>query len=350
MYKYLIWGLVIFLVSCQKDEKNLLTISVNTSNLADISLSMFAEKIDKIELETTDESLISHVKHVFGNNKYIIIVEPDNIFLFHRNGEFISQIGCKGNGPGEFPYIIKACMDWGKEILYIACSHKIICYNLKGNIVNEKKQTYMGYEKFIATTDTSIYIIQEVWGKANRSSLLILDKDLETIKDSIDIRSVSLPNMMATYSIYEDLMTIENGQIYLYFPELNPEKCMRDTLYVVKGHKLNPYLRLSFGDVYNMDGYKTIYLTNIYKSSRYVFATFFTQDNQRECVQFCYDTQTQQGGCVRGYTDDIHSTGKVVIRPLHTDGDGERFWFMKTIWDGEGDEPNPTLFIGTLKK
>ena len=348
MYRYLFFIAIILLISCQKKENGLFTIPVNTHDIDDIPLSTIAERIDKIELETTDESLISRVNQVLCNEEYIVIVEPKNIFLFSHKGNFISQIGRVGNGPGEFNYTGKVCIDWKNRKLYSTRHSKSICYNLNGEFLSEKKSIIKGTVKYAANVGESIYIVQEIWGKTNRSSLLILDKDLETIKDSIDIRSVSLPNIMATYSTYEDLMTTEDGQVYLYYPELNPEKCMRDTLYVIKDHKLNPYLRLSFGDIYNMDGYKTIYLMNIYKSARYVFATFLTQDNQKECVQFCYDTQTQQGGCVRGYTDDIHSTGKVVLRPLHTDG--EKFWFTKTIWDGEGDEPNPTLFIGTLKK
>ena len=349
MYRYLFFIAIILLISCQKKENGLFTIPVNTHDLVDIPLSTIAERIDKIELETTDESLISRIKQVLCNDEYIVIVGSKNIFLFNNQGDFISQIGRVGNGPGEFNYAGKVCVDWKNKKLYSTDYMQFICYNLNGEFVAEKKSIIKGKAKYAANVGESIYIVQEMWEqKATHSSLLVLDKDLETIKDSIDIRFVSLPNMMLTSSFYEDLMTIENGQIYLYFPELNPEKCMRDTLYVVKDHKLNPYLRLSFGDIYNMDGYKTIYLMNIYKSARYVFATFLTQDNQKECVQFCYDTQTQQGGCVRGYTDDIHSTGKVVLRPLHTDG--EKFWFTKTIWDGEGDEPNPTLFIGTLKK
>lgn len=52
-----------------------------------------------------------------------------------------------------------------------------------------------------------------------------------------------------------------------------------------------------------------------------------------------------------GYTDDINKIGeRVSIRPF--DSDPERFYYLYTDKDQAVglDEPNPTLYIGTLKK
>ena len=348
MTKYFVFILILFFVSCQEQESSLLTIPVTPKELIDIPLSAITDKLEKIELETTEECLISRVDQVFCNDKYIITVGPKNIFLFDKKGKFISPIGRIGNGPGEFPHIYKTGMDWKKNELYVVCPGKIICFNLDGMVTKEKKVDFSGIVKYIANIDNSICIIQETTGKEHHSSLLLFDKTLSSLTDSVPIRTVSLPRMMTTMSFYEDFVTVEDKQVFLYYPELNPEKCMRDTLYIVKENRVEPYLRLSFEDVYKADGYKNTYLMNIYKSSRFVFATYTTEDDQRTVKQFCYDMKSKQGGCVAGYTDDFVTSEKVIIHPLHING--EKFWFMKTVWDGEGDEPNPTLFIGTLKK
>jgi hypothetical protein len=51
-----------------------------------------------------------------------------------------------------------------------------------------------------------------------------------------------------------------------------------------------------------------------------------------------------------GYTDDIHNLpDRVNIRPF--DSDSERFYYLHTNMKPDDlEEPNPTLYIGKLKK
>lgn len=66
---------------------------------------------------------------------------------------------------------------------------------------------------------------------------------------------------------------------------------------------------------------------------------------------FCYDTKTGKGYNMQGgYTDDIKQIEKrVYIRPFNLDT--ERFYYLHTTMKpGDLEEPNPTLYIGKLKK
>jgi hypothetical protein len=89
----------------------------------------------------------------------------------------------------------------------------------------------------------------------------------------------------------------------------------------------------------------------MYKSSRFVFAVF-GHVIRNEYYRFCYDTKTGKGFTMKdGYTDDIHNIAdRVSIRPL--DSDVEKFYYVHTNLDENDslEEPNPTLYIGTLKK
>ena len=65
---------------------------------------------------------------------------------------------------------------------------------------------------------------------------------------------------------------------------------------------------------------------------------------------FCYDTKIGKGYDVaEGYTDDIHTGEVVKIRPFSSDAN--KFYYLHTNMDDSvKEEPNPTLYIGTLKK
>ena len=86
---------------------------------------------------------------------------------------------------------------------------------------------------------------------------------------------------------------------------------------------------------------------NLYKSFRYVFALYRKNSSLNN---FCYDTKTEKGYNLKnGYTDDIHTNKKVRIRPL--DSDANKYYYTDTnVNPDDSEEPNPTLYIGFLKK
>jgi len=141
-----------------------------------------------------------------------------------------------------------------------------------------------------------------------------------------------------------------------YAPQI---KVLRDTLYRLEDNRLVPELKLKFrNDGFDRAGDKIIDLYNIYRSSRYVFAMYEFNPNNKERnterptrYYFCYDTKTGKGFNIKdGYTDDINGIDKPVsIRPLHTDSEIFYYWHTHMKPD-DREEPNPTLYIIKLKK
>jgi len=164
---------------------------------------------------------------------------------------------------------------------------------------------------------------------------------------------------------FPDFIVKRNAAIYLYFPEvyakfMAPEvKVLRDTLYRLEDNYLVPELKLKFrNDGIDVFGDKIIDLFNIFRSSRYIFAYYQYNPNNRErnterakMYHFCYDTKTGIGyNMMDGYTDDINGIEKRVnIRPLHTDSEIFYYWHTN-MKDDDREEPNPTLYIGKLKQ
>ena len=89
----------IFDISFKKDYKDKLY------------LSEMIESEEFIQLETSDECLISDINKLIAiNNKYYIFDRvEDVIFIFSKDGKFLNKISEKGRGPGQ--YISIACFD-----------------------------------------------------------------------------------------------------------------------------------------------------------------------------------------------------------------------------------------------
>ncbi|MDR3339647.1 MAG: hypothetical protein LBT25_06080, partial [Candidatus Symbiothrix sp.] len=125
------------------------------------------------------------------------------------------------------------------------------------------------------------------------------------------------------------------------------EKVLRDTLYRLEHNRLIPELKLKLK---NDETGKFIHLYNIYRSARYIFASYRNNDLKHE-FYFCYDTKSGKGYNLQDkYTDDIHQIADpIYIHPFNLDT--EMFYYLHTRTKPDDlEEPNPTLYIAKLKK
>jgi hypothetical protein len=275
----------------------------------------------------------------------------EKIMLFDQEGSFIRQIGSKGNGPGEFAAPMDIATDTQHGYLYILSTNKLICYQLDGNFIKEipvSAGRYLNYLNNELLLIAEFAMVPDGEHKFNRSVVYKINDNLQVI-DSIDIRKVSDPKMVWTHP-WRDFITRYEKNAHLYYYEFNPEPFLRDTLFQIKNDRFIPHLKLNFQNHgFESNGEKTIYISNIYKSSRFVFSVYMKRN---EVYHFCYDTKTNKGYNMKeGYTDDIYQLPKRVdIRPFNDDT--EMFYYLYThINDIDNkEEPNPTLYIGKLKK
>ncbi|MDR2120441.1 MAG: 6-bladed beta-propeller [Tannerella sp.] len=358
----MIFIMLLALPSCaEKDNAELQVIRVDFDEDESLPLSVIADNIVAVEPEVTEKSLIGKIQKALLCNDYIIIHNLSGgryeIMLFDKHGKFIRQTGSMGQGPGEFTQIRDLTVDVENELIYVASARGLICYDLDGHVVAEASSPVFSACKYMNHENGTLQIISEYYGEKdesgafNRSMLYTVDSDLK-VTDSLLIRKVYLERIMAWIHPFRDFTTQIGKDTYLYFSEQNVESFVRDTLYKVQNHRLVPSLKLQFKDNgVAADGVKCIYLFNAYRSSRFVFAVY-GHDRRSEFYRFCYDTETGKGYNMKdGYTDDIHGIEeRVSLRPF--DSDADRFYFFHTRADTDISkaEPNPTLYIGTLKK
>lgn len=91
----------------------------------------FVAKIDVIQLETTDNSLLGDITKgvIDGNNIFIQDRKLQCLLNFDTSGKFIKKLGKKGQGPGEYLEIRDFCLL--DDCIYTLDYRKIHSYNKK---------------------------------------------------------------------------------------------------------------------------------------------------------------------------------------------------------------------------
>lgn len=87
---------------------------------------------------------ISAVK-IVDDKIYIIDKESKRLLVFDTSGKFITQIGRRGNGPGEYMSVNNFHIDKEKQIITLADAYqaKIFHYSLKDyQYINTQKSPY----------------------------------------------------------------------------------------------------------------------------------------------------------------------------------------------------------------
>ena len=379
--KYYLPILFFLLSACsQTGQGDLLEIAIETNRDSSLPLSEITDEMMAVELELTGESLINPdiiSRIIITDNNIIVIatsiIQPTKPLVFNKDGKFIRSIGSRGQGPGEFNIILTVAFDEQSKRLFIvsAMPNKIICYDLDGFLLKESRYN----------SNWSIGDINYINGELFLDCMLF-----QNIEDNY--KSVkTLYRMNENFQITDSCIRWENywGQvvgdfhkpghcnyivknntsIYIYSPETYIKshapriKVLRDTLYRWEDNHLVPDLKLKFrNDGFDREGDKIIDLYNIYRSTRYIFAMYdFNPDNKQRNTEkpktyyFCYDTKTGKGYNIpEGYTDDINGIEKPVsIHPLHTGSETFYYWHTH-MKPGDREEPNPTLYIIKLKK
>ena len=350
--------LFLLLMNCTNKQNDFFTIDINSAKEQPLLLSDIAEKIEAIELEMTDNSLVrgGSVFRVHYTGEYIIVCEARAIMIFDKTGKFIRTISSVGQGPLEYVRAISVAADIKNERIYILCfSGKILCYDFEGNIIRESPTGYFkkGFTNYIYFENDNLYYLTNISEKVNGDniniSFLYTTDDNLTISDSLEIFKIK-SNSYGTVGSKTNYMCNDGENTYLYLGDASLNPLVIDTLYQLKNNRLIPFLNLKFNNKgLNIAGEKDIDILSLYKSSRYVFSQYGNNTLNKPYF-FYYDIKTGKGyKCTNYFTDDIHTKENFRISPL--DSNSNMFYYLHTnIDDNAKEEPNPTLYIGTLKK
>lgn len=102
-----------------------------------VPLSFFAEDMEFVKLDGRDTALVTQCGVSLSDN-YILIhsgYPPTAFKLFDRKGNYLTDIGAVGQGPGEYNFVYAAQIDEKNDRVYLMPwqTDQLLVYDLKGN-------------------------------------------------------------------------------------------------------------------------------------------------------------------------------------------------------------------------
>lgn len=164
----------ILLISCnQQDRKQKEADVINFDNVATSEFEI--ENMEYIPLETTEHSLLGGInKIIYKNDRYYILDKDQNkgVYIFDKDGNFLSSINKQGEGPGEYIEIMDMDID-NKNNIYIAD-------NAKMNIIKYKQADPTTYEAIhvgehfmeFCYLDEQSFILRDIFGEKGQKMKL----------------------------------------------------------------------------------------------------------------------------------------------------------------------------------
>jgi hypothetical protein len=208
-------------------------------NFVTVNLSEFADSIEYIKLEMNDQSLISKVMNIDIRENLILLQDnEDNCYLFDENGKFLSRIGKKGNGPGEYQWLNQGKI--GRQVVFVLSLNKILTYNLKGEFLQEINIPYQISaawlnNSFFPISDTTVLL--QVPFHIEGNQLVELNSDGSVNKKYFKEKSETIR-----------LGTLDTeANIYIHEGKFSYKCILNDTLFRIHNTSISPVYTFDYG-------------------------------------------------------------------------------------------------------
>jgi hypothetical protein len=104
-----------------------------------LPLSYFTEEMKTVKLDNSEQALASPAAVVIGE-QYILVRGSGNnpCKLFTKEGKYITNIGARGKGPGEYQTVCDEILDEKNNRIYILpwSSQSVLVYDLNGKVLD----------------------------------------------------------------------------------------------------------------------------------------------------------------------------------------------------------------------
>jgi hypothetical protein len=208
-----------------------------------MAISEIADRVEYIELKTPEDVIITKIWDVKQIDKFLIIRARLDVYLFHTNGQFIRQVGSRGQGPGEYLVPGEIEIDRKKKEIVISDTQKLLFFDLDGNFLRSK--IIMDIEDF--GIFDSILWTGEVIYSANRQKYKAVAVSLQDPEDTL----ACIPNALygiiksdktgATNFPLTKLFYHKNDSLFFKGDESN------DTIWRLSGAHAEPYVFIDMG-------------------------------------------------------------------------------------------------------
>jgi hypothetical protein len=233
---YLFCLFLISLVVYPQSSLTKISINPNSQKKGDLTLSSLVESVEYVPLETGDNILVGVIS-MFDISENYILVKCRNtgiIYLFQRNGRFVSKIGNIGGGPGEYvEYDVSAIfIEEDKKQVIVLVKYpapRFLRYSLSGKFVDtEPVEDKAGAWLFIKLFDNHFF--KMFIGNHPDCPYVyeVRTRDFRLVKEAVKTVPVERRGGWMTVSA-PSRPYVFNGQVHVRESSLN------DTLYAIDG-------------------------------------------------------------------------------------------------------------------
>lgn len=195
-----------------------------------------------IPLETNNESLIGHINEVKLSNDTFFIFDKSlkTIFLFSKNGKYLSKICKLGKGPGEYLNPVNFELNTRKREITIFDwnSQKLIKYNYRGDFISEISIGNRYYD-FVEYSNSYFFFINTSINREN-SPVYMLNHYNSTGK----LISKNFSSYDYSYG-FRNREVNSNGYFYSDNDKLIFSMPFSDTIYTINDRGVFPYIILN---------------------------------------------------------------------------------------------------------
>jgi hypothetical protein len=201
--------------------------------------SVVFEDREIVILETTPEVLLSDIFAIDIHDDYIYVMDrfSTTIFVFSRNGEFLTKIGRQGRGPGEYGQILSFAVDRDNDELLIATDrpNRILYYSLSGKFSGETETNDLLFE----TTVDDNTIVCRILDENNDMAIYEMNgHDVASVKYP-EIPEIEMDRQNLISPLGRKLLRSKHGTLFT--------RTFDNTIYKVEGDDLAPLMTLDFG-------------------------------------------------------------------------------------------------------
>jgi hypothetical protein len=198
--------------------------------------------VEYLQLETTDDCLIDEIKQVEVMDTNIFVLNnSENLYIFSKNsGNFVNQIGKKGQGPGEYLSIRGFFVDRkGKTLSLIDLwGKKVIKYDLDGTFIETKNiSAGRGFEELAMCADNGNILFYNLFGKLSTTAYSAYKVENDSIENIIPYGNFKIITAYVPFSRHP--MTYSNEGIDFIMP-------LDNLIYQYKDDKVNNRYQLEF--------------------------------------------------------------------------------------------------------
>lgn len=270
--------------SCSNSKKSSLKeylIAHIIENAKELSLDKLNAQIERIQLETTQESLVADIMDLVMTQEYIfILTSTPKVLQFAQDGKFIREISMQGSGPGEYNYAYSLFVNEQNQSLYLNQMYgKILEFDFDGVFKGAHKET-ASMSKFIFDSENNLLesILPLMGNETTKLQVVKLDGDTLARFDNHVIFKFVQGASGLSYSHYKPLFHFEDKILYhqistdtvfTYDPQsskLEPRYCFRN----LDGPNANDYTN------FIKRAQKLTLIYDVSEDSNYIYVTIVT--------------------------------------------------------------------------